>query len=317
MDKTYDIVGRRKIYYIISLSIVAVTLIVSFIFGIEIAIDFKGGTMISYSYVGEIDTDKVEKVASDIVGEDVKSATGESFKDNTKYVELSFTSKEGLTTELKNALTDKLNSEFNDNSLSLLSTNDVKPSIGKTFFYKCLVSIIFASVLLIIYVGARFKRINGLSAGVMAIIALLHDVFVAFATFVIFRIPLDANFMAVALTILGFSINDTIVIYDRIRENKKLMPKNTTIDELVNTSINQSMTRSINTSVAAIMVMIVVSIVAFVYNVTSILSFSFPLIIGLISGVYSTICIAGPLWVDWNHFVEKKNKGKGRKKSKK
>ena len=114
--------------------------------------------------------------------------------------------------------------------------------------------------------------------------------------------------MSVVLTILGYSINDTIVVYDRIRENKKILGKKTPVAELVNTSINQSLTRTINTSIATISTMIIVSIVAVVFNVESILSFSFPLIIGMIFGVYSTIFITGPLWVWWQEYKEKNKK---------
>ena len=314
MNRTYDIVGHRKIFYTISLSIIAVALLVSVIFGVEVAIEFKGGTMISYSYTGDINSEKIESIASDVVGETVTVNTGESFKDKSKYVQISFTSNDGLTADSQTELTERISEEFSDNSIELLSSSNVKPSIGKTFFNKCLVAIAFSSIVLIIYIGLRFKKVGGIPAGVTAIVALFHDVFIAFATFVIFRIPIDANFMAVALTILGFSINDTIVIYDRIRENKKLMGKKASFEELVNTSINQSLTRSINTSFAAVLVMVAVCVVAIVFNVTSILSFSFPLIIGLISGVYSTICIAGPLWVDIVRFKDKKSSSKGRKK---
>ena len=136
----------------------------------------------------------------------------------------------------------------------------------------------------------------------------MHDVIMVYGTFVIFGIPINANFMAVVLTILGYSINDTIVVYDRIRENKKLVPKNTPVSELVNLSMNQSLTRSINTSITTISAMIVVSIVALVFNVESILSFSFPLIVGMIFGVYSTLFITGPLWVLWQEHKEKHKK---------
>lgn len=303
--RTFNIVGNRKIYYIISSSIIILTLIFTFIFGAKIAIEFKGGTMLNYTYTGEIDEAKLESVASDTVGQEVSATKGESFKDKTKYFALSFASSEGLTAELQSKLTTTLQNQFSTNDLKLSLSNDVKPSIGKAFFRKCLVAIVFASIVLIVYISLRFKRISGLSAGVMAVLALFHDAFIVYATFVFFRIPIDANFMAVILTILGFSINDTIVIYDRIRENKKLFGKTVSSEELVNTSINQSLTRSINTSACTIMVMVVVSIVAVIYGVNSILSFSFPLILGMISGVYSTICLAGPLWVDWQNYKQK------------
>ena len=182
----------------------------------------------------------------------------------------------------------------------------VSPSSGKEFFQKCIVAAVFAAIVLILYIAIRFKNIGGWLAGICAVIALFHDIIVVYGTFVIFGMEIDANFMAVILTILGYSINDTIVIYDRIRENKTLYKDKLSLAELTNLSTNQSLTRSINTSVTTIATMLVVTIVAMVYGVNSIISFSFPMMIGLISGTYSTICIAGPLWV-W--LEEKKNGG--------
>ena len=140
----------------------------------------------------------------------------------------------------------------------------------------------------------------------MAVVALFHDIVMVYGTFIIFRIPINDSFIAVVLTILGYSVNDTIVIYDRIRENKRLYTRSKSIGEIVNISINQTLTRSINTSVATIISMVVVCVVALVMGVESIISFAFPMIIGLICGAYSSICIASPLWVVWQNHKEKK-----------
>ena len=316
MTKTYDIVGKRKIFYIASTSVIIIALIIGAIFGVEMSIDFKGGTMLSYSYEGEINTDEFEKITGDIVGQSVSAKEGENFADSSKFVELSFSSEEGISAEIQTKITSALADKFSENNIKILSANDVKPSMGKTFFTKCLVAILLAAVILVVYIAFRFKRISGLSAGVTGIVALFHDLLIVLSTFILFRIPIDVNFMAVCLTILGYSINDTIVVYDRVRENKKLLNKNISTQELVNTSINQSLARSINTTISTVLVLIAVSVVAVIFNVTSIISFSFPLIIGMVSGVYSTICIAGPLWVDWMNFKQKRAKHKGRKASK-
>ncbi len=305
MTKTYNIVGKRKIYYIISISIILIAFLFTAIFGVKLDIQFKGGTLISYSFAGDIDTSKIASAASSVVGQEVTATKGSSISDNSQYVQLSFSSSKGLTSDLQSKLTETLKTDFSQNNLSLLSSTDVNPALGQSFFLKCLVAFIFACIVLIVYIALRFSRINGLSSGVMAIIALLHDVLIVYATFVIFRIPIDANFMAVALTILGYSMNDTVVIYDRIRENKKIYGSKMPMEELVNTSINQSLSRSINTSLSTIMAMVVVSIVALIFGVDSILSFSFPLTIGMVTGVYSTICIAGPLMVDWQSYKDK------------
>jgi preprotein translocase SecF subunit len=159
---------------------------------------------------------------------------------------------------------------------------------------------------MLIYVALRFKKIGGWSAGAMGVVALIHDCIIAFGVFAVFAIAINANFVAVMLTIIGYSLNDTIVIYDRIRENKRLMGGGTPLSELVNVSVNQSFRRSVNTSVTTITSMVVVTIIAVVYNVNSIFSFSFPLILGLISGAYSSICLAGPLWVKLAEKLDKR-----------
>lgn len=304
MTKTYDIVGKKKIYFTISLAIFAVAIIVSF-FGVKFDIAFKGGTIIEYSFTGDVDAQKVDKIATDILKTDITVKKSENISDGATSFQLSFNKKDGLSAEEQTALTDKLTETFPDNNFDRLNSNDVNASVGKDFFNKCLVAVAFSFVVLVVYIGLRFRKISGWSAGIMAIIALLHDVFVVYAVFVIFRMPIDANFMAVVLTILGYSINDTIVIYDRIRENEKLMPKGTTYESLVNTSVSQCLTRSFNTTISTIIALVVVTVVALITGVNSILSFSFPLIIGLVSGTYSTICIATPLWVMWQNHKKK------------
>ena len=154
-----------------------------------------------------------------------------------------------------------------------------------------------------LYVWVRFKMMGGLSAGVMALIALLHDVLIVFFTCVIFKIPIGDSFVAVALSIIGYSINDTIVIYDRIRENNQTYV-GFDIETITNLSITQSMMRSVMTNFAVIICVTIVYVLAFSNGIDSIQSFALPMAVGSISGCYSTICIAGPLWVMW-----KKRKG--------
>jgi preprotein translocase subunit SecF len=155
------------------------------------------------------------------------------------------------------------------------------------------------------YVWFRFNKIGGLSAGVTAIIALIHDVLIVFFTCVVFGIPIGDTFIAVALSIIGYSINDTIVIYDRIRENVNLNPK-LALDQITDLSISQSMSRSINTSAAVLISISMIFILAVVNSIESVQSFAIPMAIGTISGCYSSVCIAGPLWVIWNKYKDAK-----------
>ena len=220
--KVFDFIGYRKILFLIPIAIAVITVIFNCIFGVEMAIEFKGGTMLTYSYTGEIDTNAVKKT---VEGENygaVTVTTGSSMNSSLEVVEISFSSSEGLTADKQTALSDKLQQTFKDNSLTLVNSQDVNPTSGAEFFLKCLVAVLFSFVLLVIYIAFRFKKIGGLSAGVFALVALVHDCFMVYAVFVFCRFPIDANFMAVVLTVLGNSINNTIVVYDRIRENRNL-----------------------------------------------------------------------------------------------
>ena len=182
----------------------------------------------------------------------------------------------------------------------------IYPTIGGEFFSKSIVAVVAASILILVYIAVRFKNIGGWPAGCMAIVALIHDLTVVYGVFVLMRVPLNGNFIASLLTILGYSINDTVVIYDRVRENRRLYGNTMDFATLVNTSINQSLMRSIKTTVTTLLALGTVCVVSLVYGLDSIFTFAFPLIIGMISGVYSTVCIAGPLWVEWELHKKKK-----------
>ena len=315
MKKQIDFIGNRRIYYTISLIIIAAGLIFSFVMGVKLDIEFSGGTILSYVYDGEINEADFKKSVEDNLGQNVSVTTGSDFTTGRNKIMVEVKSKSGLNSDKQFALSEQLDAEYSENNLELFQSSDVSPSSGREFFLKCLVAVIFSAIVLIIYIAIRFKNIGGWRAGVCAVIALFHDIFVVYAVFVIFRIDIDANFMAVVLTILGYSINDTIVIYDRIRENKTLCAKEKlTLAELTNRSINQSLRRSIYTSLTTIIAMLSVTIVAMVFGVDSIISFSFPVMIGMLSGTYSSICIAGPLWVSLEN--KKENSGSKGKKSK-
>jgi preprotein translocase subunit SecF len=161
-----------------------------------------------------------------------------------------------------------------------------------------------SALLIIIYVWARFSVMSGLSAAIMSVVALLHDVFIMLSVYAIFKVPVNESFIAAALTILGYSINDTIIIYDRIRENSKLIRKSATF-ELVNKSINQTILRSINTVVTTLIAVATVYVAAAVNNINSLKEFTFPLLVGITSGCYSSIFIASPLWAMWKEHKAK------------
>ena len=259
--KVLDFIGKRKILFAIPIVIVAITIIFNCIFGVQMAIEFKGGTMLTYSHIGEIDTNAVKKVVESENYGAVTVTTGSSMNSSLETVEISFSSSEGLTADKQTALSGKLQEAFKDNDLTLVNSQDVNPTSGTEFFLKCLVAVLFSFILLVIYIAFRFKKIGGLSAGVFALVALVHDCVMVYAVFVFCRFPIDANFMAVVLTVLGNSINNTIVVYDRIRENRNLYGNSLSLKELVNMSITQSITRSVNTTVTTAFAVLAICVV--------------------------------------------------------
>ena len=142
---------------------------------------------------------------------------------------------------------------------------------------------------------------------VMALVALFHDVALIYFLYVIFQMPIDSNFIAVVLMILGYSLNDTIVIYDRVREERKLVGRKQDIGDVFNLACSKTIRRTIMTSITTLCAILIVYILAVVFNIPSVQGFALPMMIGVISGCYSSICIAGPLWVMWRHHKAAKN----------
>lgn len=291
--------GHRKVYFTVSAVLIAITLIGALLFGITLDIQFKGGAIITYSYEGDIDKGEFTGAIEKMIGQSVSIQETTDIATGSKNLVVSTADSAGLTAEKQTELSDKVAEMFAANNIATASINVVNPTIGHEFLAKCLVAIAFAAFLMVVYIGIRFKKISGWSAGITAVIALMHDLIMVFATFVLLKMPINANFIAVCLTILGYSLNDTIVIYDRVRENKRTIGSAMPVEDLTDLSLNQSFTRSLMTSVTTVSAMVVVSIVAVIYNVDSILSFAVPMIIGMVSGFYSSTCIAPMLWVIW------------------
>ena len=305
-----DFIGKRKIFYIISCSLIVIAVLVSVLFGVKIDIKFTGGSMLTYSYTGEITEGEAQKIIKDAIGKDSDVRSSTDLATGKKNLIVSLTGTDGLSVDDQEKLNTALQEKYKDSDIEAVATTNVNATMGKEFLAKCIVAVAAAAVLMVVYIAFRFKRISGWSAGTMAVVALLHDVAMVYAAFAIFRIPLNDNFMAVVLTILGYSINDTNVIYDRVRENKKLYGNKLDTAELMNKSLNQSLRRTLHTSTTTILAMLVVLVIAFAFGIDSIVTFAFPIIIGMISGVYSSLCISSSLWVVWQTHKEKRAKNK-------
>ncbi len=301
MLKHYDFVGNLKRALIISAAIMLVGVACLAIFGVKLDISFKGGSRFQYEYTETPDLNKIEEVAEDVLDADVKVVKEEGGA--KKLVTLTLTKRVGnekrtaLHTGLGKAVPQlKTDAPYSQNTLSA--------SMGTKFLLRCVLALGLAAVLLIVYVGFRFRKIGGYTAGVAALIALVHDLLIVFFTFVIFRIELDNNFVAVMLTILGYSLNDTIVIFDRVRTLRRR--SDAPLADVVNDSLHHVMRRTIITTVTTGVAILAVLVVAVVMNVTSIVSFALPMLFGAISGSYSSLFLSGPIWVKWMERREAK-----------
>ncbi len=295
-----NFIGNRKKFYTFSCALLALVLVFCGVFGVKMDVEFKGGSMITLAYEGDADLNDLKStISTELNKSSLTLQTGSDISGN-QTLTVTLPGSDTLTTEELDSLLATLNEQYPDNAFVQNEVSNVDATIGKEFMLKSIVALVAACVLILLYVAYRFRRIGGLKAGSTAIVALLHDMLVVFGVFVILRIPLNGNFIAALLTILGYSINDTVVIYDRIRENSALYSKKQmSLAELVNLSINQSFARSLMTSITTCLALGVVCIISVIYRLDSIYSFAFPLLFGMVSGVYSTICIATPLWVDW------------------
>ncbi len=299
----FNFAKNVKIPLIIYAVVIVLSIVFGIIRGINLDINFKGGSRFTYTYSGEINTNDAEKEIEDALGKDVIVTQSQSISgDSTKLI-VSLVADESLSTEAQQTITSALSKKFTDNKIELGDSTTVNPSVAGSFFAKSVFAVIIAAVLVVIYVGIRFRKIGGVSAAVTALMSLVLDICAAFAVCLIFHLQIDTNFMAVILTILGYSLNDTIVIYDRIRENSKLYPTET-VSDVVDTSIYQVMRRTIFTSITTSMAILTIIIVSELFGLTTLRTFAIPMGVGIITGCYSPLCVSGPLWVKWRNYKD-------------
>lgn len=296
-----DFVSRLKVFGGISAAIIALTIVFTFVLGVDVDIRFKGGTMLTFSYTGEIteaDISTVKDAIADIDNvPDATITTGTSFTGGLSTMVVSFASGEKMDDDTLNSIDEAVAAALPDNGVENIDTTNVSASSGTSFLISCIIAVASAFILLTIYIAFRFQKIGGWKAGVISIVCLLHDVAITYGVYVFCGMTLDSNFMAVILTLLGYSINNTIIIYDRLRENRGKYGTKLTDAQLVNLSINQTMPRSIITTATTVAAMVSVSVVCALMGVTSILTFSIPLSIGMLVGFYSSVFLAGPIWI--------------------
>ncbi len=299
---TIDLMSLRKRYLSIEICLLVIVLSCSFLFGVKLDTEFTGGAMITLSYEDSFDQSAVQKTASAALeSNDLTLQTGENVATGEQTLKISMPGTETVTTEQVETLIDSLNENYPENNFAQLSLSNVSAAMGTKFLQKSLVAVLFALVLILIYIAIRFKNIGGLTGGLMAILALVCDLMIVYGTFVVLRTPLDGNFIAAMLTILGYSINDTVVVYDRIRENRGLVGKKASFEEVVNQSVNQSVRRTLITTVTTVMALGVMCIIAKLYGLDSIFTFAFPLMMGMLSGVFTSLFVSTSAWIAWSN----------------
>ena len=299
--------GKRFAFYGFSILLILVGVVSLFIRGVKLDITFSGGAKITYGYTGaEIETAVVEKLVKDVLNRDATVQNAIGYQDNNTSLIINLSGSESLTTDDQAALEAALQEKYSENNITSGSVTNVEASIGRRFLARGFIAIGLAAAFIIVYVTLRFSVVSGFTAALTALIALFHDIAMVFFVFVIFGIPINDGFIAVVLTILGYSVNDTLVIFDRIRENKRSAGNKLTPVELVNKSISQSLTRTINTSLMSLAAIILVFAFGLFQGLTSIVNFSLPMMIGILSGCYSSSFIAPCLWCDFRKLSNKK-----------
>jgi preprotein translocase SecF subunit len=276
------IAERFKLWVCISLVVIVAGLGLAGVKGFNLGIDFTGGTMMQIDLHEE--SVPVSDVQDLIKEFDLDASIVHAGQTKEEVI---IKTSQSLSNEQRTEIFNKFVEAYGLTSDDMRGASQFGPSVGKELQSKAMTSILIAAVGMLIYITFRFEVVYGLTA----IIALVHDVLVLLAVYSLFRIPVNSSFIAAVLTIVGYSINDTIVVFDRVRENVKIM-KRASFEEIANTSLKQTISRSINTSLTT---GLVIGSLYFLGS-DSIKEFALPLFAGVLTGTYSSIFIASPLW---------------------
>ncbi|MFD1138135.1 protein translocase subunit SecF [Paenibacillus urinalis] len=278
----FDYIKISKYFYTFSIVITLLGILSLAVFGLNYGVDFRSGSNVDVSASKTITTEEIEPVLEELGLADDEPAISAG----TSQVNIRFSSvlNEEQEANLKSAFNEQIDPEAS------FEVNTVDPEMAKELGRNAIYAVLIASLGILIYVTIRFEW----RFAVAAIVALLHDAFVVISIFSLFRWEVDLTFITAVLTIVGFSINDTIVVFDRIRENLRFAKTKTSkdVNEVVNRSIAQTMTRSLNTTITVF----IASLFLFLLGGESIRMFSLAMVIGLVFGAYSSIFIASPLW---------------------
>jgi SecD/SecF fusion protein len=303
--KPIDFVGKKTIFFIIS-GVMILGAVVMMIYNstkgymLNYNIDFVGGTSSTISLneemtLAEID-ENIKPVIAEALGISDADIRANTVNDANEIVLKTKTLDQEERELVLSALEEQLG--ITEDQVEM---ENISATVGQEMRKNALLSVLLATICMLLYIWLRFKDIR---FGVSSVLALLHDVFVVLLFYAVLQWSVGTTFIACMLTIVGYSINATIVIFDRIRENLKSMGKKDTLADVVNKSVTQTMTRSINTSLTTLVTVVILAIL----GVSSIREFAYPLIVGIVCGTYSSVCVAGNLWyVLSTKFAKKEN----------
>lgn len=308
----FDFISKRYYFFALSL-IIIISGVISFFNngGFNLDIQFQGGTILEIQMNDDdFEVSRAEEIVRDAINKQVTAQKSHTLdaRDSENRIDMliiNVSSQDTLTDEEQNIVVESLREEFDIAPNLQMTVRNVHPSIGQELRQKSMMAVFFALVLILLYIWWRFNTMSGLAAAFTAIVATIHDILIMLSIYSIFNIPLNETFIAAMLTILGYSMNDTIIIYDRIRENTGILRK-LSLKALVNTSIMQTLARSINTTITLLICLVTLYAFSTMNNIGSIREFSFPLLIGIVSGAYSSIFVASPLWVMIKEYMNKK-----------
>lgn len=290
------IIERTKIWFTISIIIIATGICFMVAHkGLNFGIDFKGGTVIKINMHSDFDKSKVDS----IIQKYVKSSEYDTTKVNTKELDISVDS-DDISDANATKLFKDIKNKYKLKDSDLVSRDRIGAAIGSELIDKAVKSLAVSVILMLLFIAWRFE----FRFGIAAVIALCHDVLVTLSVYAILNLPVNTSFIAAILTIIGYSITDTIVIFDRIRENQKKM-RGKPLVEMTDVSISETVVRSICTVTTT---MVTIACVHIFVPIASIRDFTIPILVGVASGCYSSIFIASPIWVILKKRSDKKRK---------
>ena len=286
--------SKSKIFFIISAVLIAVSIISLCVQGLNLGIDFTGGSTFSINLNKTEYSKDVEEAISKIVKENAKTKDVQVQKVDKSEVSIKTVE---LTNEQSEAITEAIKKEFNLEQKHISRIEKVSGSVSGRLITDSLKAIGLAIILMLLYITWRFDFRSGSSA----VLALAHDVIIMLGFYSLFQFSVSTSFIAAILTIVGYSINATIIVFDRVRENNRTMRK-ATPNKIADDAITSSYFRAINSSITTLLTIGVL----YVLGVDSIREFALPIIVGIMAGTYSSLFIAGPFWAWWKNSEKKK-----------